>query len=82
MLNSNYPLTLSTTTSTDVSHPLNITAQLEISTVVTSADDLVVVQSLLGLRKGSEHSERLNCSQVKGEEKSENMQGISSSWQK
>ncbi|KAL8128092.1 hypothetical protein AgCh_014883 [Apium graveolens] len=82
VLNSNYPLTLSTTTSTDVSHPLTITAQIEISTVVTSADDLVVVQSLLGLRKGSEYSERLSCSQAKGEEKSENMQGISSSWQK
>ncbi|KAL8148027.1 hypothetical protein AgCh_005385 [Apium graveolens] len=54
VLNSNHPLKLSTTISTDVS---------QISTIVTSADDLVVVQSLLGLREESEQSERLSCSQ-------------------
>ena len=50
VLNNNHPLTLSTTTLTDVSHPLTITVPLKISTIITSADDLVVVQSLLGLR--------------------------------
>ncbi|KAL8148652.1 hypothetical protein AgCh_005859 [Apium graveolens] len=77
VLNTSHLLKLSNTTSKDVSHPLNNNAQLEISTVVTSADDLVVVQSLLELREGSEQSDRLSCSHVKGEEKSENMQAIS-----
>ncbi|KAL8089907.1 hypothetical protein AgCh_039391 [Apium graveolens] len=79
VLHSSHPLTFSTTTSTNVSHQLNVTAPLQISTTVTSADDLVVVQSLLGLREGSEQSERPSCSQAKGEEKSENLQAISSS---
>ncbi|KAL8099609.1 hypothetical protein AgCh_032029 [Apium graveolens] len=79
VLHSSHPLKLSTTTSTDVSHPLNITTPPQISTIVTSVDDLLVAQSLLGLREGSEQSERLSCSQAKGEEKSANMQAISSS---
>ena len=78
-LNSSHPLKLSTTTSTDVSHPLTVTSPLEISTIVTSADNLVVVKSLLGLREGSELSERLSCSQEKGEDMSELPHAISSS---
>ena len=65
VLNSSHRLTLPTTTSTDVPHPLNITTPLPISTNVTNAYDLVVVQSLLGLREGSELSKRLGCSQAK-----------------
>ncbi|KAL8089143.1 hypothetical protein AgCh_038785 [Apium graveolens] len=79
VLNNNYPLNFSTTISTDVSHLMNVTPPLEISIIVTSADDLVVVQSLLGLREGSELSERLSCSHAKGEEMSDKMHAISSS---
>ncbi|KAL8124486.1 hypothetical protein AgCh_012218 [Apium graveolens] len=82
VLNNNHPLNFSTTISMEFSHPLNISAPLEISTIITSADDLVVVQSLIGLREESEQSERLSCYQVKGEEKSERMQAIFSRFAK
>ncbi|XP_074379689.1 uncharacterized protein LOC141720907 [Apium graveolens] len=62
----------------DISHPSGVFAQLQSSTIVTSADDLVIVQSLLGLREGSDLSESLGCSQEKGEEKSDPIQSISS----
>ncbi|KAL8126096.1 hypothetical protein AgCh_013398 [Apium graveolens] len=81
-LHNNYPSTFTTVISTDVSHPLKVSTQLKISKHVTSADDLVVVQSLLGLREWSDFSERLSCSQAKGEEKSEHMHAISSSIEK
>ena len=38
----------------------------------------MVIQSLLGLREESVLSERLGCSQAKGEEKSESQQSIHS----
>ncbi|KAL8134767.1 hypothetical protein AgCh_009689 [Apium graveolens] len=38
VLNSSHPFKLSTTTSTDVSHPLNVTAPLEISTIFTKGE--------------------------------------------
>ena len=49
---------------------------------ISSVDDFVAVQSLLGLREGSEMSERLGFSQAKGEEKSDFMHAISSSMEK
>ncbi|KAL8131424.1 hypothetical protein AgCh_007383 [Apium graveolens] len=80
--NSSHPSASLTTIPTDVSHPSVLSAQLQIPTIVISADDLVVVQSLLGLRAVSELSERLGCSQAKEEERSEPMQTISSGLEK
>ncbi|KAL8121392.1 hypothetical protein AgCh_018211 [Apium graveolens] len=82
MFHSNHPLIIPTTLLMNISHPLNVTAQLDISKSITSAYDLVVVQSLLGLREGSELSERSGCFQEKGEENSENMHAIFSSMEK
>ena len=62
-LNSSHPLKATTTPSTDIPHPLKVTAQIpNIVNHLSSADDLVVVQSLLGLREESDLSERLGCS--------------------
>ncbi|KAK1362644.1 hypothetical protein POM88_047118 [Heracleum sosnowskyi] len=61
-----YPLTYTSTTSMDTPSTL----ALPISNITTSSvDELVVVQTLLGLREGSEanESERLVCNQAKGE---------------
>ena len=77
--NSSHPSAILTTTPMDVPHPSVLTTHTEISTIVTSVDELVVVQSLLGLREGSDLSEMLGCFQAKGEERSEQMQAISSS---
>ncbi|KAL8104610.1 hypothetical protein AgCh_028723 [Apium graveolens] len=76
-LNSSYPSDSKTTHSMDITHPLSISAQLQTS-IISSAEDLVVVQSLLGLREKTVLSESLGCSQEKGEEMSETMQSISS----
>ncbi|KAL8120202.1 hypothetical protein AgCh_017375 [Apium graveolens] len=80
--NSSHPSAILTTTPMDVPHPSVITTHTKISIIVTSVDELVVVQSLLGQREGSELSERLSCSQEKGEEKRKIMQAISSSLEK
>ncbi|KAL8114648.1 hypothetical protein AgCh_021492 [Apium graveolens] len=75
--NSSYPSDSITTHSMDITHPSSISAQLQTS-IISSAEDLVVVQSLLGMREESVLSERLGCSQAKGEEMSENQQSIDS----
>ena len=63
MPNSSYPLIASTTPATDIPFPLTVSAQITILTSpISSANDLVVVQSLLGLREGSDMRERLGCS--------------------
>ncbi|KAL8104980.1 hypothetical protein AgCh_028948 [Apium graveolens] len=80
--NSSHPSAIITTTPMDISHPSILTTHAKMSTIVTSVDELVVVQSLLGLREGSEMSERLGCSQEKGEERNELMHAISSSLEK
>ncbi|KAK1379096.1 hypothetical protein POM88_025840 [Heracleum sosnowskyi] len=67
------PLTVQTTIPL-IAHSAPILENQVVHT--TSADDLVVVETLLGL-KGSE-SERLTCSQAKGEDESERL-AISSS---
>ena len=78
MPNSSYPLIASATPSTDIPYPLMVSTQTTtLINPISSVDDLVAVQSLLGLRERSE-SERLGCSQAKGEEKSENQHAISS----
>ena len=61
-----YPLTYTSTTSTDTPSTLALQTP-SIST--SSVDELAVVQTLLGLREGSEvtKSERLVCNQAKGE---------------
>ncbi|KAL8119031.1 hypothetical protein AgCh_016509 [Apium graveolens] len=76
-LDSSYPSDIKTTHSMDITHLSSISAQLQTS-FISSAEDLVVVQSLLGLREKSVLSESLGCSQEKGEEMSETMQSISS----
>ncbi|KAL8118803.1 hypothetical protein AgCh_016339 [Apium graveolens] len=81
-LNSSHLLILTTTTSTDITHPLIFSTPPDIYKIITNTDDLVVVQSLLGLREGSDMSERLGCSQEKGDEKSEHMNAICSSMAK
>ncbi|KAK1393843.1 hypothetical protein POM88_012899 [Heracleum sosnowskyi] len=61
-----YPLTYTSTISTNTPSTL----ALQTSNITTSSvDELVVVQTLLGLREGSEatESERLVCNQAKGE---------------
>ncbi|KAK1356237.1 hypothetical protein POM88_049493 [Heracleum sosnowskyi] len=65
-----YPLTSISTASTDNPSTLELQT-LSIST--SSVDELAVVQTLLGLREGSEatESERLVCNQAKGEEEQE-----------
>ena len=80
-LNSSYQSDSFTTHPTDIIYPSSVSAQLQTS-IISSAEDLVVIQSLLGLREESVLSERLGCSQAKGEEKRENMQAISSSLEK
>ena len=60
--NSSYQLIASTTPSTDTPYPLMVSTQTTtLINPISSVDDLVAVQSLLGLREGSE-SERLGCS--------------------
>ncbi|KAL8119380.1 hypothetical protein AgCh_016774 [Apium graveolens] len=76
--NSSHPSASLTTIQMDIPHPSVLSAELQIPTIVTSADDLVVVQPLLGLRAESELSERLGCSPTKGEEMSEPILAISS----
>ena len=61
-LNSSYPSDSQTANPTDIPYPSSVSAQLQLSSIITSAEDLVVVQSLLGLREGSELSESLGCS--------------------
>ncbi|KAL8147188.1 hypothetical protein AgCh_004783 [Apium graveolens] len=69
--NSSHPSDSHTTNPMDIHHPSGASAQLQISSILTSAEDLVVMQSLLGLREGSDLSESLGCSQEKGEKTSE-----------
>ncbi|KAK1404040.1 hypothetical protein POM88_003645 [Heracleum sosnowskyi] len=83
MPHSSHPLKLTTTTSMDINHPFKVSSTLEnLSTQIpiTSVEDLVVVETLLGMRAGSEslESERLDCFQAKGEEETKR-QAISSS---
>ncbi|KAL8094885.1 hypothetical protein AgCh_036413 [Apium graveolens] len=80
-LNSSYPSDSKTTHSMDITHASSISAQLQTS-FISSAEDLVVVQSLLGLREKSVLSESLGCSQEKREEMSETMQSTSSGLEK
>ena len=75
--NSSHPSDSQTTIPMDNPHLSGVSAQLQISSIIISAEDLVV-QSLLGMREGSELSERLGCSQEKGENMSGQMQSISS----
>ena len=84
MLNSSHPLIASATPSTDITHPLMVSTQItNTSTLNSSVEDLVAVQSLLGLSEGSEiMSKRLGCSQAKGELESTQMPAISSSMAK
>ncbi|MDV3180610.1 MAG: hypothetical protein Q8829_02955 [Candidatus Phytoplasma australasiaticum] len=72
-LNSSFPSDSQTANPTDIPYPSSVSAQLQISSIISSAEDLVVVQSLLGLREENVMSESLGCSKEKGEEKSENM---------
>ncbi|KAL8148849.1 hypothetical protein AgCh_006013 [Apium graveolens] len=80
-LNSSYPSDSQTANPTDIPYMSSVSVQLQISSIISSAEDLVVVQSLLGLREGSELSEGLGCSKEKGEEKSENNPFLQD-WQK
>ena len=78
MPNCSYLLKTTTTPSTDIPHPLTVIAQIpNVSTSISSAYDLIVAQSLLGLREGSEMSERLGCSQAKREDESSTKHAIS-----
>ncbi|KAL8132643.1 hypothetical protein AgCh_008213 [Apium graveolens] len=80
-LNSSYPLISSVSTSTDTPYPLMVSTHITES--IPSVEDMVTVQSLLGLREGSDNlSERLGCSQEKREVESQNMHAISSSMAK
>lgn len=63
--NSSHPSDSQITNPMDISHMSGVSAQLQRSIIVTSADDLVIMQSLLGLREGSDLSESLGCSQEK-----------------
>ncbi|KAL8133958.1 hypothetical protein AgCh_009143 [Apium graveolens] len=77
-LNSSYPSDNQTANPTDIPHPSSVSAQLQISSIISSAEDLVVVQSLIGLREEGVMSESLGYTQEKGEENTENMQSSSS----
>ena len=80
--NSNHPLIASATPSTDTPYPLiDSTLIPSFSSSISSVEDIAAVQSLLGLRAGSDTrlSERLGCSQAKGEILSDNLHAISSS---
>ena len=80
-LNSSYPLITSVSPSTDIPHPLTVSTQ--ITELIPSVEDMNTVQSLLGLREGSDNLiERLGCSQAKGEIESTKMHAISSSMAK
>ncbi|KAL8134410.1 hypothetical protein AgCh_009439 [Apium graveolens] len=81
-LDSSHPSDSHTTVPMDIPHPSGVSTQLKVSSILTSAEDLVVIQSLLGLRKGSELSECLGCSQEKRERKSELIQSIFSGLEK
>ena len=81
-LNNSYPSDSQTTNPTNIPYPSSVSAQLQISSIITSAEDLVVVQSLLGLRERSEMSESLGCSQEKGEKKSDQCSPFLQDWQK
>ncbi|KAL8147280.1 hypothetical protein AgCh_004848 [Apium graveolens] len=76
-LNSIYSSDSFTSHPMDITYPSSGSAQLQTS-IISSAEDLMVIQSLLGLREESALNERLGCSQAKGEEKSESQQSISS----
>ena len=84
VLNSGHPLIASATPSMDITHSLMVSTQItNTSTLNSSVEDLVAVQSLLGLREGSEiMSERVGWSQAKGELESTQMHAISSSMAK
>ena len=64
-LNSIYPSESQTANPMDIPHPSGVSTQLQISSIISSVEDLVVVQSLLGLREESVMSESLGCSQEK-----------------
>ena len=75
---------LSATPSTDTPYPLTVSTHSNPISSISSVDDIVAVQSLLGLREGSDIqlSERLGCSQAKGEIESTQLHAISSSMAK
>ena len=77
-----HPLTVQISTSTDIFHPLTAQSTLTISTTsdipVSSVEELVVIETLIGMRGGSE---RLPCEQAKGELNNERL-AISSGQEK
>lgn len=79
VLHSSHPLMTTATPSTDIPYPLTVSTQI-LTSQISSVEDIVVVQSLLGLREGSDisESERMGCSQAKGEAESSKMHAISS----